>query len=67
MKTFDKVICGFSLLLLSSGAFAGAYDAITAAVSFTDVVTGVVAVAALIAVVIVAKKGAHMLLSMIGR
>lgn len=46
---------------------AGAYDDITGAVDFAAVATAVVAIAALIAVALVAKKGARMVLSMIGR
>lgn len=46
---------------------AGTYDGITAAVDFEEVATAVVAIGALIAVALVAKKGARMVLSMIGR
>lgn len=46
---------------------AGTYDGITAAVDFAEVATAVVAIAALIAVALVAKKGARMVLGMIGR
>lgn len=45
---------------------AGDYDAITDAIDWSDVVTGIGAVAALIAAVLVVKKGSKMLLSMIG-
>lgn len=41
------------------------YDAITTAVDLSAVATGVVAVGALLAVVLVARKGARMLLGMI--
>lgn len=43
------------------------YDGITGAVDFAEVATAVVAIGALIAVALVAKKGARMVLSMIGR
>lgn len=46
---------------------AGTYDSISAAVDFAEVATAVVAIAALIAVALVAKKGARMVLGMIGR
>jgi len=56
-------------LLASSGVFAaaGTYDDITGAVDFGEVATAVVAIAALIALALVAKKGARMVLGMIGR
>lgn len=44
-----------------------AYDGITAAVDWSDVVTGVTAVAALLAAVYVVIRGSKMLLRMIGR
>lgn len=54
--------------LLGSVAHAGtAYDAITAAVDWADVITGIAAIAALVAAVLVVKRGAKMLLGMIGR
>ncbi|HTD72156.1 MAG TPA: hypothetical protein VK652_01415 [Steroidobacteraceae bacterium] len=46
---------------------AGDYDAITAAVDWSDVISGIAAIAALVAAVLVVKKGAKMLLGMIGR
>lgn len=46
---------------------AGTYDEITASVDFAEVATAVVAIAAVIAVALVAKKGAKMVLGMIGR
>jgi len=56
------------LALLPVAAFAaGPYDTITDAVDFAAVATAVVAIAALIAVALVAKKAARMILSMIGR
>lgn len=48
-------------------ASAGPYDAITDAVDFAAVATAVGVIAGLIAVALVAKKGARMVLSMIGR
>jgi len=49
-------------------AFAvGAYDGITAAVDWSAVITGITAIAALVAAVLVVKRGSKMLLSMIGR
>ena len=43
------------------------FSAITTAVSFGGVVTAVLAIAAILTVPLVAKKGAKMVLSMIGR
>lgn len=43
------------------------YSAITDAVDFETVATAVVAIAAVIALALVAKKGARMVLGMIGR
>jgi len=43
------------------------YTVITGAVSFADVLTGIGAVAALLAAVLVARKGARYILSFIGR
>lgn len=48
-------------------ASAGPYDAITDAVDFAAVATAVGVIAGLIAIALVAKKGARMVLSMIGR
>lgn len=55
--------------VLSVPAFAtpSTYAGITSAVDFEEVATAVVAIAALIAVALVAKKGARMVLGMIGR
>lgn len=44
-----------------------AYDGIVDAVDWGDVVTGITAIAALIAAVLVVMKGSKMLLRMIGR
>lgn len=43
------------------------FSGLTDAVDFSTVVTAVLAIGALIAVALVAKKGARMVLSMIGR
>lgn len=48
-------------------ACATAYDDIIAAVDWADVVTGIVAIAALVAAVLVVMRGSRMLLRMIGR
>lgn len=42
---------------------AGDYDAIVAAVDWADVITGIGAIAALIAAVLIVRKGSRMLLS----
>lgn len=53
---------------VSAPAFAGGtYDAITTAVDWSEVVTGIVAIAALVAAVLVVKRGSGMLLRVIGR
>jgi hypothetical protein len=49
------------------GGGGGSYDAIISAVDWSDVITGIAAVAALIAAVLVVKRGTGMLLRMIGR
>lgn len=59
-------------LMLAAGLAAAAppptaYDAIVAAVDWADVITGIAAIAALIAAVLVVKRGTGMLLRMIGR
>lgn len=56
-----------SVLAVPAFATPGTYDGITGAVDFAEVATAVVAIAALIAVALVAKKGARMVLGMIGR
>lgn len=49
-------------------AFAGGtYDPITTAVDWSQVTTGIVAIAALVAAVLVVKRGSGMLLRVIGR
>lgn len=56
-----------SVPVLALATPAGTYDAITTAVDFAEVATAVVSIAAIIAVALVAKKGARMVLGMIGR
>lgn len=59
---------GFAMLpVVAMSAPAGAYDDILAAVDFAEVATAVAAIAALIAVALVARKGARLVLGMIGR
>lgn len=70
MKHFQKLglaLVGLAAPVLSFATPAGTYDGITGAVDFDEVATAVVAIAALIAVALVAKKGARMVLGMIGR
>lgn len=71
MKHFNRLkkYSAVAALLVPVGAFAsaGPYDAITDAVDFAAVATAVGVIAGLIAVALVAKKGARMVLSMIGR
>lgn len=74
MKNFltrsNRLLVALTALAVGTVAQAGGgsdYDAITAAVDWTDVITGIAAIAALVAAVLVVKKGAKMLLGMIGR
>jgi len=70
VKQFNKSIAllvGALVPVLSFATPAGTYDDITAAVDFAEVATAVVAIAALIAVALVARKGARMVMGMIGR
>ena len=61
-------LTALSLSLLTAPAFAGGtYDSITTAVDWSEVSTALVAIGALIAAVLVVKRGARMILSMIGR
>ncbi len=62
-------LAALSLSLLTAPAFAGGgtYDSITTAVDWSEVSTALVAIGALIAAVLVVKRGARMILSMIGR
>lgn len=57
------------VVALSAGiaSAAGTYDAITTAVDWSQVTTGIVAIAALVAAVLVVSRGSKMLLRMIGR
>ncbi|MEM8684362.1 MAG: hypothetical protein AAGF72_13075 [Pseudomonadota bacterium] len=58
----------FVVTLVAGTAFAGGtYDTITGAVDWSEVVTGIVAIAALVAAVLVVMRGSKMLLRMIGR
>jgi hypothetical protein len=59
---------GFALSMLSGLAMAqSAYDPITTAVDFSAVGTGIIAVGALVAAVLVTWRGVRMLLSAIRR
>jgi len=67
----SKIGTGASLALVSAASFAqdaGAdYTSITASVDWSQVTVGVLAVGAALAGVLVAKRGARVLLGMIGR
>lgn len=64
-KKYGAVVLGVAL---TGPVFAASdYAAITAAVDWSDVITGIAAIAALVAAVLVVKRGAKMLLGMIGR
>lgn len=68
MKNFlKKASAGLAVLIASGAAMATppptAYDGIVSAVDWSDVVTGIGAIAALIAAVFIVRKGARMLLS----
>lgn len=72
LKKRVTALVAVALAVATPAAFAGGgggdpYTAITGAVDWDGVVTGIGAVAALIAAVLVVKKGAKMLLGMIGR
>jgi hypothetical protein len=71
LKARGRQMAAFTLALAVGVPVAWActtdYDGIIAAVDWSDVVTGIVAVAALIAAVLVVMKGSRMLLRMIGR
>lgn len=54
-----------SLLFAVSAQAAGTYDGITGAVDWADVISGITAIAALIAAVLVVFKGSKMLLRVI--
>lgn len=68
-KFFAKIGAGFTALFVTTQAAlaGGTYDSITTAVDWSEVTTGIVAIAALIAAVLVVKRGSGMLLRMIGR
>lgn len=69
MKKFNTAILGLlALVLVGSDAMAvTAYDSITAAASWTDAVTAIGVVAAALALVLVFRKGAKMVLGFFGR
>lgn len=70
MKILKRAVAAVAVAALPVAAFATPttdYDAIVSAVDWADVVTGIGAIAALIAGVLVVKKGARMLLSFLGR
>lgn len=70
MKNFKRFGLGLVALVGAAAAHATPttdYDAIVSAVDWSDVVTGIGAIAALIAAVLVVKRGAKMLLGMLGR
>lgn len=69
MTKFSKLLVPVTALVgVGSNAFAvTAYDSITAAVNWADVITGITAIAALVAAVLVVKRGSGFLLRMIGR
>jgi hypothetical protein len=68
-KIFKRVGAALALLSASGVVLAtpGPYDAITDAVDWSDVTTGLGVVAAALAGVFIFKRGAKMLLGMIGR
>lgn len=72
VRKLKKLAAAGALLALSAGQAMATptttdYDAIVAAVDWGDVITGIGAVGALIAAVLVVRRGTRMLLSMIGR
>lgn len=72
MKTFNRLkraalAAGLSCVAVVASATPGPYDAITSAVDWSDVTTGLGVVAAALAGVFIFKRGAKMLLGMIGR
>jgi hypothetical protein len=68
IRNFAGFLLGFVGTLGAGAVMAQtAYDDITAAVDWADVVTGIVAIAALVAAVLVVMRGSRMLLRMIGR
>jgi len=71
MRKIQKYLSGavaFTFALLAGPAMAaGTYDSLTAAVNWGEVTTAIVAVGALIAAVLVVRRGVKMILSSIGR
>ena len=69
LRTASWAVVGATLTMLAGPAVAGgsAYDPITTAVDWADVITGIVAIGALVAAVLVVKRGVGMLLRTIGR
>lgn len=66
----QKALVAVSGLVVAGAASAAPtsdYDGIIAAVDWADVVTGITAIAALVAAVLVVMRGSKMLLRMIGR
>ena len=55
--------CGAIGMLVAGSAHAGQYDSLTAAVSFTDVIAALMLVAAALAGVYIAWKGASLILN----
>lgn len=69
-KLKQKALVAFVALVTAGAALAEPttdYDGIIAAVDWADVVTGITAIAALVAAVLVVMRGSRMLLRMIGR
>jgi len=68
-KSIQRGLIAAGVLAFAAGANAAApdYTALTGAVDFSGVSTAVLAIAALLAAALVVKKGARMVLSMIGR
>lgn len=71
MRTFRNLsafVLGFAAIMLAGVASAQTdYDAITAAVDWADVITGIGVVAAAVAGVLIVMRGSRMLLAMIRR
>lgn len=67
MQKLVLAVCAMFVALPSVVLAASPYAGIISAVSWTDVVAGVIAIAALVAAVLVVMRGSRMLLKMIGR
>ena len=69
MKLLQFIVAGLLALFMSFGARAQAvdYTSLTSAVSFTGVVTALLAVGAIFVGVLVARKGIKWILAMLGR